>query len=570
MRRLGSPRSAPARDEPDVIPDYLKNYKGPRRFTNMMRPEDFLLGDDQVDIEEVRAALSLIDPDPRETWLSVGMALHDIDAWEEWIAWSKGSSKFDQKDAARVWRSFSKREDGVGVGTLFHIAKQQGWRQARKGKAMRRRDKAEHDLEAAEALDDGVITQDGVALIFAERYAGKLKFCHSTGAWFEWDGSRWRRNDEDVAFQYARTLGREASEGEKANVRKEVRKVAFAGAVERFARGDARLSTTADRWDADPWLLGTPGGTVNLRTGELLPAAPADDITKLAAVAPAQDEDCPLWKAFLRETFQGNVDEVAFVKSWSGYCLTGDVYEHALLFGHGAGGNGKSVLASTLAGIMGEYAATAPMDMFLDQQYRGHPTELADLHGRRLITAQEVEPNQVWSQVRITSLTGGDKVKARFMRQDFFEFSPQFKLMFMGNDKPGLKTVNDAIRRRVNLLPFNHKPAKVDPRLGEKLKGEWPGILRWMINGCLEWQAHGLQKPQSVKDATESYLVSEDLLLMWLEECCIIEPEEKRAAHDKAEGYKGPKTRRSELFASWRDFCNRMRRPPGEFESALR
>jgi putative DNA primase/helicase len=172
--------------------------------------------------------------------------------------------------------------------------------------------------------------------------------------------------------------------------------------------------------------------------------------------------------------------------------------EHALFFGYGTGANGKSVLLSTIAGTLGEYHRTAPIETFTASNADRHPTDLAGLRAARLVTATETEEGRRWAESRIKKLTGGDKVAARFMRQDFFEYRPAFKLIIAGNHKPSLRSVDEAIRRRFHLIPFSITipPEERDPDLAEKLKDERPAILAWLIEGCLEWQTVGLKAVQ--------------------------------------------------------------------------
>ena len=204
----------------------------------------------------------------------------------------------------------------------------------------------------------------------------------------------------------------------------------------------------------------------------------------------------------------------------AGYALTGDISEHALFFIYGPGGNGKSVFLNTINNILGAYTATAAMDTFVASKGDRHPTDLAMLRGARLVSVSETEEGRAWAESRIKQLTGGDQVTARFMRQDFFTFTPQFKLLIVGNHKPVLKNVDDAARRRFNIIPFVHKPATPDKQLEEKLRAEYPAILRWMIEGCLDWQENGLVRPESVREATASYFDEQDLFGQWIEECC--------------------------------------------------
>jgi putative DNA primase/helicase len=213
-------------------------------------------------------------------------------------------------------------------------------------------------------------------------------------------------------------------------------------AIERLARADRRLAATIDQWDADPWLLNTPDAAIDLRTGDIRPHRPLDYMTKIAAVGP--QGDAPRFLAFLDRITGGDGELVAYIQRVLGYGLTGLTREHALFFGYGTGANGKSVLLSTVSGILGEYHRTAPIETFTASNTDRHPTDLAGLRGARLVTATETEEGRRWAESRIKQLTGGDMVAARFMRQDFFEYRPQFKLIIAGNHKPSLRSVDEA------------------------------------------------------------------------------------------------------------------------------
>jgi putative DNA primase/helicase len=193
------------------------------------------------------------------------------------------------------------------------------------------------------------------------------------------------------------------------------------------------------------------------------------------------------------------------------------------------------------------------MDTFTASKSDKHPTELAMLQGARLVTASETEEGRAWAESRIKAMTGGDRVAARFMRQDFFEYLPQFKLVVIGNHKPDLRNVDDATRRRFHIIPFIHKPAAPDRQLEEKLAGEYPAILRWMIEGCLDWQKNGLIRPQTVHEATRTYFEEQDTFGRWIEECCEQGPRELEAA--------------ALLYASWKQFAEENGEPPGSSKS---
>jgi putative DNA primase/helicase len=398
------------------------------------------------------------------------------------------------------------------------------------------------------------LTEDDVAEDFAHRHGQDLRFDHDLGKWFRWNGSCWEMNNTGLAFDYARHLCRE-HRGDRTTM---ASKKAAEG-VEHIARRDQRLAVNSDRWDRDPYLLGTPGGTVDLRTGEIRDAEWKDFITKRVAVIPAAPEvTCNVFKKFLDDATGGDKEFQRFLQQWAGYCLTGDTREQALLFIYGPGGNGKSLFQGVLAEIMAHYAVTAAMDTFVSSKHPRHLTELAMLHGARVVTASETEKDQLWSESRINQLTGGDRITANFMRQDHFSFQPLFKLTLIGNHRPKLGSVNDAVRRRFNIVPFDHKPTAPDKMLREKLRAEYPAILRWMIDGCLDWQGKGLIRPEIVTATTDKYFEEQDLLGRWIEERCECGPAMRETA--------------TKLYESWRVFAVANGEPAGSqtvFGSAL-
>ncbi len=362
-------------------------------------------------------------------------------------------------------------------------------------------------------------SDDALALEFTDRHKDELRYVAKWKTWLHWDGTRWKFEDTLKAFDLARTVARHfanaCNDDDKA-------KIASAGkvtAIERLARSDRRHAATADIWDSDPWLLNTPGGIVGLRTGETLPHDPERYMTKITAVAPGGE--CPLWRQFLAQVTGDNKELEDFLQRIAGYCLTGSTSEQALFFLYGTGGNGKGVFLNTLSAILADYAAVAPMETFTATQGERHPTDLAGLRGARLVTSQETENGRRWAESKIKAMTGGDPISARFMRQDFFTYMPAFKLVIAGNHKPGLSGVNEAIRRRFLLVPFTVTITEPDRELPDKLRAEWPGILAWMIEGCLSWLENGLKPPDPVKDATAAYLSGEDSLAQWTEELCV-------------------------------------------------
>jgi P4 family phage/plasmid primase-like protien len=424
------------------------------------------------------------------------------------------------------------------------------------GKATRR-DYVERTLQKAYASHAGTdgaapdangdalldLSHDGLALDMGRRWQSEARHVALWGKWMIWTGTRWEPDEKLAHLTRARkylrgradSLVRTAARGgiEHLDVQqaemlaKQLRSAPMVANVVGLAQSNEELVATVDQWDADPLLLGTPQGTVDLRTGELRPARQADFITKCTAVAPAPaGTPAPIWQAFLERIFRHDPELAPFMQRAIGYSLCGRVSAHVLLFCWGQGGNGKGVLLNTVFRVLGDYAAVAPSDLLLVTQSDRHPCDMAMLRGARMVTAQELAPGRAWDEPKLKSLTGGDPITARFMRQDFFTYEPQFTLIVAGNHKPSFKGVDEAIRRRVLLVPFLQviPEAERDEHLPEKLKAEWPAILRWAIDGCLAWQREGLTPPDSARAATKDYLDAEDLLGQWLEERCVISP----------------------------------------------
>ncbi|MEW9806431.1 phage/plasmid primase, P4 family [Mesorhizobium marinum] len=370
----------------------------------------------------------------------------------------------------------------------------------------------------------GSLNEDVLAQRFSDKFANVLRYVAKWNTWMIWKGGKWQKEETIAAYDLVRSVCREAVShivGSQTQTNKLV-SAATVSAVEKHAKADRRHAATSEQWDTDPWSLNTPAGVVDLRTGTIRPHNPDDHITKMTRVPMADRADCPKWIAFLNRTFTNDLEMISFVQRIAGYCLTGSTREHALFFGYGSGGNGKGVLLNTLNRMLNDYAAVAPIETFSASAHDRHPTDLAFLRGSRLVTAQETEEGRRWAESRIKSLTGGDPITARFMRGDFFTYQPNFKLFVAGNHKPGLRNVDNAMRRRFHLIPFTAEISadERDPNLEEKLESEWPAILRWAVEGCLSWQRIGLAAPSVVRDATNEYLTSEDCFGQWIEECC--------------------------------------------------
>ena len=382
-----------------------------------------------------------------------------------------------------------------------------------------------HDIHAADIIMPPGFTDDALGLRFTETFAPALRFVAAWNRWMIWDGKLWRKDDTLRVFDLVRRSMRVISaEAEDPKVRAILSSAKTVVGIEKLVRADRQHTALADQWDSDPWMLNTPGGVVNLQTGEIGPHDPRHLMTKSTAVAPSTDHDCSQWRIFLARVTGNDPELESYLKRIAGYWLTGLTREHAMWFLYGTGRNGKGVFLNTILRIMGDYAMTASPDTFTEDGKGKHLTVLARLQGSRLVVSQETEEGVPWAEARIKSVTGGDPITANFMRQDPFTFTPYFKLAIAGNHKPSLKSVDAAIRARLNLTPFTVTipPSERDPGLSEKLWLEAPAILAWMIEGCAEWRDIRLSAPEIVSKATDDYFDSEDATSLWIVDCCEI------------------------------------------------
>jgi putative DNA primase/helicase len=418
----------------------------------------------------------------------------------------------------------------------------------------------ENILRLAELQDSGELspaTEEAIALAYADRHVHELRYVAVWSRWLSHDGARWSFDDTLHAFDRARDICREvALECERSGTASTVASAKTVAAVVRLASADRRLAATVAQWDNNALLFNTgekAAVTYDLLAGIGRAPDALDYITKKTgcSAAPAGTPH-PLWTAFLARVTGGDEELQRFLQRYLGYCCSGFTTEHVFVFAYGTGANGKSTFINTIARIFGDYATVADMGTFIASNNERHPTDLAKLCGARLVVAQETQRGRRWDETKIKALTGGDKMTARFMRQDFFDFVPTFKLFIVGNHKPRLNSVDEAMRRRLLLVPFTVQipPAERDPGLTRKLEAEWPAILRWCIDGCLEWKRIGLAPPAAVRNATDAYFSDQDILQQWLDDC----------THDA-----GPLafTRTAELFSSWKQWCEDRNLKPG-------
>lgn len=377
------------------------------------------------------------------------------------------------------------------------------------------------------------LSDDALATYFADQYHDNWRFVPEWSRadkpiWYEWRADCWRQDKLEAVWPLAVEITRKACYWPEAAsltpaAKRAINSAAKAANLLSIAKRDRRIAASNDQWDQDHWLLGVPGGAVDLRTGELQPPRKPDHITRRAAVAPAAGPH-PLFDRVLACASGPDPAMQAYLWRWFGYLLTGDTREEAFLFLHGKGGSGKGTLVKTLADILGEYSVTCSTETFTESKQQRHTQELAKLDGPRFAYASETEEGRRWNENLIKLLTGRDKVTAHFMRQNDFEFTPRFKLLIYGNHRPQLKSVGEEMKRRIHLIEYagNIPEAERDLALKDKLVAEYPAILHSMVQGCLDWQRQGLAKPQAIRDAIDEYLGHEDDIGQWLEDCAVL------------------------------------------------
>ncbi|OKJ49590.1 DNA primase [Streptomyces sp. CB02009] len=392
------------------------------------------------------------------------------------------------------------------------------------------------DSEPADALLPDTLTDRGNAKLFVRLHANDYRHVPGIG-WFRWATTRWQIDEDDTVFWTAGDLAENMSAEDPhgrfsstALLHHSRRSLSTAGinAMLVQARSAPGMVLHAGRLDADPYALCTPSGIADLRTGLLKSPDPSTDFHSRSTTVCPLPMPTPRWDRFLVDTFGDDEparEVIAYLHLMLGYSITGDVGGQVLPFLFGSGKNGKSVLMDVLMKVLGDYADAAPPGFLMARPYEGHPTDLAELHGRRVIVCSEVKPGDRFDEARVKLLTGGERIKARRMRQDFFSFQPTHKLWLQGNHRPEVGTGGFAFWRRMRLIPFERvvpDQRKVDNLADVLVTEEGPGILNWLIDGARRYLAgqRDLTGPERVRIATTAYAETEDHTGRFYGECC--------------------------------------------------
>lgn len=384
---------------------------------------------------------------------------------------------------------------------------------------------------------EGECTDMGNARRFVARHGQDVRHVATWNQWLIWDGKRWKRDNSGEAERLAKetvvSIYQEAADSPDINQQKALAKWAIKSqadarikAMLSVVQTEPEIACVSEAFDNHPWLLTVDNGTLDLRTGELMPHDRGHLITRLAPVTYDPDADCPTWVSFLFRIMGRDIDLVEFLQRAIGYSLTDDTGEQVLFLLHGSGQNGKSVLLAALEGIMGDYGIQTPTTTLMAKRDNSIPNDVARLKGARFVKAIETEEGQQLAESLVKQMTGGDMLSARFMRGEWFDFRPSFKLWLAANHLPRVRGSDDGIWRRIRYIPFAVQipEGERDNKLGEKLRAEYSGILAWAVKGCLEWQKSGLGYPDRIRQATSQYREQMDQLGRFIADCCVLGP----------------------------------------------
>jgi putative DNA primase/helicase len=350
-------------------------------------------------------------------------------------------------------------------------------------------------------------------------------------------------------------------------------KAAGIAAMMKLAQTEPGISIVNADLDRDILLLNTLDGVIDLRTGKLRERRPDDLLSKLAPIHFNATATAPRWDSFLSRIMAGNHTMIGYLQRLAGLCLSGLATTQELYILHGGGANGKSVFVDTLNGMMGDYSGLAP-DSLLTARSQGaeHPTEIADLCGKRLVIGSETEEGAKLRVQLVKRLTGDATIKARYMRCDYHEFPRTHKLILVTNSRPRIGETTHAIWRRVRLIPFTVTipPEEIDTELLVKLRAEWPGILNWAIKGFLDFQANGMQTPPEVMAATENYRAEQDPLAEYLSDRCIVDSAQRVSRNEIFADYAAWSKLAGDGTPDRASFYSKLRHVGGVDETKLR
>lgn len=374
-------------------------------------------------------------------------------------------------------------------------------------------------------------TDLGNAQRFVDRFKDRARFCALWNRWLIFDGVSWNVDERKKVGQLAKRVvegireetNDSMDEKTLAAYKSWAKTSASAARIKAMLElAQSELPVHPDDLDKDPWLLNVQNGTLDLTTGKLREHRPEDMMTKVAPVTFNPEAECPMWDKFLSEIFQGDTDLIKYIQRVLGYALTGSVKEHKFFIAYGTGANGKGTLFGVMEKLMGDYGMSLrPQALMLDRTDKSDK-DTGRLRGARLATCQETPEGHRFNAALVKTLTGGDRLVGKKLYADEFQFQPTHKLFLATNHKPRVSADDAGFWRRAVLIPFevNIPEERQNKDLGMKLEGQLPGILNWILEGCVLWNQETLGASPAVAKATAAYRDEEDVIRTFIEERC--------------------------------------------------
>src|SRR5215510_5959800 len=386
-------------------------------------------------------------------------------------------------------------------------------------------------------------------------YGKDIRFNSLWKKWLVWNGTHWELDDgyliQDKGLKMIRGIFRELLNTSDIRDRIEIEKHAIQSESNRrrkalieVASWIPELNVKTDSLDKNPWLFNVRNGTINLKTGEIKEPNTDDLITRIANVEHNPNADCPAWKKFIMEIMNYNAELIHFIQNAAGWAITGDTSEQTMFILFGTGANGKSTFLNTIMNLLGDYAIATPTETFMRKSGEQITNDIARLRGTRFVTTTEAEHGRRLSEPLIKQITGNDRMTARFLYGEYFNFVPTFKIWMATNHKPVIKGTDHGIWRRIKLIPFITciEEENQDKHLEQKLMAEGSGVLKWLIEGAMRWCREGLKTPNIIISATAEYRAEMDVIGNFIKECCVLK--------------EGVTIRSRELFRCYQDWCN--------------
>ncbi|MDR0794948.1 MAG: DUF5906 domain-containing protein, partial [Tannerella sp.] len=365
-------------------------------------------------------------------------------------------------------------------------------------------------------------------------YGKDIRYNSLWKKWLVWNGTHWELDDgyliHDKGLKMIRGIYEELLKTSDIRDRLDIEKHAMQSesarrrkALIEVASWIPELNVKTDSLDTNPWLFNVKNGTIDLKTGKIREPNPDNLITRIANVEYDPNADCPGWKKFIMEIMDYNADLIHFIQNAAGWAITGDTSEQTMFILFGTGANGKSTFLNTIMNILGDYAIATATETFMKKTGDQITNDIARLRGTRFVTTTEAEHGKRLSEPLIKQITGNDRMTARFLYGEFFNFVPTFKIWMATNHKPVIKGTDHGIWRRIKLIPFTTRieEEKQDKHLEQKLMVEASGILNWLIKGAMRWSKEGLSTPNIITSATAEYRAEMDIIGNFLKECCI-------------------------------------------------